>query len=75
MVLASRLPDPEALSTLRRETDVEMILVHVQDLGPLQVPPWLAIAEHGAGGLRLLTRDGGDLLFKVEDAAATTGDR
>ena len=75
MVLASRLPDPEALSTLRRETDLEMILVHVQDLEPLQVPPWLAIAEHGAGGLRLLTRDGGDLLFKVEDAAATTGDR
>ena len=50
-----------------------MILVHVYDLDALQVPVWLALAEHGRSGLRLVARDGGDLLFKVEDAATIGG--
>ena len=62
-----------ALRALHRETGVEMILGHVYDLDALQVPVWLALAEHGRSGLRLVARDGGDLLFKVEDAATIGG--
>ena len=73
MVLATRLPDPEALRALHRETGVEMILVHVYDLEALQAPVWLTLAEHEGSGLRLVARDGGDLLFQIVDAATTGG--
>ena len=73
MVLATRLPDPEALRALQRETGVEMILVHVYDLEALQAPVWLTLAEHEGSGLRLVARDGGDLLFEIGDAATTGG--
>jgi len=73
MELANRLPDAEALGALRRETGVEMILVHLAGLLPIQVPVWAALAEHGAGGLRLVARDGSDLLFQVEEAAPAPG--
>jgi hypothetical protein len=33
MALAKRLPDPEALAALRRETGLDWILVHVADIG------------------------------------------
>ena len=51
MALACRLPDPDALVTLRRETGLEMVLVHLEPqpigrpLGPYACPP-LAPGEH-----------------------------
>jgi hypothetical protein len=73
MELANRLPDPEALTALRRETGVEMILVHLSDLDTGQGRVWLALAEHDGGGLRLVTRDRADLLFAVEERATSPG--
>ena len=71
MTLASRLPDTEALAVLRRETGLATILVHVNDFAgwghAAKRTAWLALAERGqsADGLRLVARDGGDLLFAV----------
>src|SRR5437867_7978392 len=65
MALARRLPDADALATLRAETDMELILVHA-DPGAPKRAAWLELA--GRGGredLRLLARDGPDLLFIV----------
>jgi len=50
-----------------------LILVHVYDLEALQAPVWLTLAEHEGSGLRLVARDGGDLLFEIVDAATTGG--
>jgi len=73
MILAARLPDPEALHALRRETGVEMILVHASDLDALQAAVWLGLGEHEGNGLQLVARDGANLLFRVVDAATTGG--
>jgi hypothetical protein len=94
MAVARELPDRAALARLRREAGLEMILVHVGDIGVSErlvrelcdylveqlgavvenCPPdthaaereaWLALAETGRGDLRLVARDGEDLLFAV----------
>jgi hypothetical protein len=67
MALAKRLPDPEALEALRRETGLEAILVRGGDLTLGKRPIWLALAAAGGGqGLTLVSRDGDELLFEVE---------
>ena len=43
------------------------------DLEALQAPVWLTLAEHEGSDLRLIARDGGDLLFEIVDAATTGG--
>jgi len=66
MVLASRLPDREALAALRRETELEMILVHTAYLGKAKREAWLALDESGGrDDLRLVAREGDDVLFKI----------
>jgi len=65
MALARRLPDADALATLRAETDLELILVHA-DPGAPKRADWLGLADRGGReDLRLLARDGPDLLFVV----------
>jgi hypothetical protein len=65
MELARRLPDPDALTTLRRETDLTAILVHTAALSPPARAVWEALAERDAAGpLRLVVRSGSDLLFE-----------
>jgi len=65
MALARRLPDADALATLRAETDLELILVHA-DPGAPKRAAWLELADRGGReDLRLLARDGPDLLFIV----------
>ncbi len=65
MALARRLPDADALATLRAETDLELILVHA-DPGAPKRADWLELADRGGReDLRLLARDGPDLLFVV----------
>jgi hypothetical protein len=68
MALARRLPDPEALAELRRETGLELILVHALGLRPAQRAEWLALADRGGRpDLRLVARDGLELLFRVDE--------
>ena len=65
MALARRLPDADALATLRAETGLELILVHA-DWGEPKRAAWLELAARGGReDVRLLARDGSDLLFIV----------
>ena len=66
MVLAERLPDAGALTELRQATGVALILVHTPDLPERGRAPWLELAGRGDDSLRLVARDGDDLLFAVE---------
>jgi hypothetical protein len=74
MMLASRLPDEAALATLRRDTGVSEILVHTAYLDPSRRTAWLSAAASGTGGLRLVVRDGSDLLFSVVEAGGRNPD-
>jgi len=66
MALAGRLPAADALAALRATTGLETILVHLADLDPSERAPWGELAErHEDGSLRLIGRDGDDLLFAV----------
>jgi hypothetical protein len=65
MALAARLPDAEALAALRAETGLEMILVHLNELGDAERAAWQAVGDGGRRDLRLETRDGDDVLFAV----------
>jgi hypothetical protein len=75
MMLASRLPDEAALATLRRDTGVSEILVHTAYLDPSRRAAWLSAAASGTGGLRLVVRDGSDLLFSVVEAGSRNLDK
>jgi hypothetical protein len=67
MELATRLPDPDALAELRRDTGVELVLVRGALPGMRALDRWEALARAGGGdGLRFVTRDGPDLLFSVD---------
>jgi hypothetical protein len=71
MRLAARLPDADALAELRRQTDVELVLVRGDVPGVPALHRWEALARAGGGdGLRFVTRDGADLLFAVDGAVA-----
>jgi hypothetical protein len=65
MALAERLPDPAALAALRRDPGLGAILVSTRDLPPPLAARWEAAAAARDGALRLVVRDGGDLLFSV----------
>ena len=67
MALAQRLPDPDALATLRRETGLTAIVVHaalLTDAGARAA--WEAIAGGSRDDLRLVARDGDVLLFAAD---------
>ena len=73
MRLAARLPDTDALAELRRQTDVELVLVRGGLPGLRSLERWEALARAGGGdGLRLVARDGSDLLFAVDTVSATS---
>ncbi len=67
LAVATRLPDPLALATLRGATGLTRILVHLDLMrrgGAAAV--WEGLAATGGGnGLRLVGRDRDDLLFAV----------
>ena len=66
MALASRLPERQALDSLRRQTGLEMILVHTRSLRGNQRRIWHTVERRGGSdGLELIARDGGDLLFRI----------
>jgi hypothetical protein len=66
LALAGRLPDADALDQLRRRTDLALILVRGDAASPEQRAAFEALADaHGGPDLRLLVRDGTDLLFAV----------
>ncbi len=71
MALAARLPDPDALASLRRATGLELILVHLPaDAAAAERGLWLPLAEgSGRDDLHLVARDGDDLLFSVADTS------
>ena len=52
MELASRLPDPTALTALRQQTGLATIVVNTQDLGPADLAAWRRAIANGAPGVR-----------------------
>jgi hypothetical protein len=68
--LAGRLPDADALVELRRRTGVSMILVRGATALLAQRRAFEEVADRGeAPGLRLIERDGFDMLFDVGQPA------
>jgi hypothetical protein len=66
MALAERLPELDALETLRRESGLTTVVVRLDEMGPPQRPLWLSFAAHwGRHELRLMAREGNMLLFAV----------
>jgi hypothetical protein len=66
MALAQRLPDPVALEALRAETGLTTLVVRLAMLLPAERAAWMAAAGGSAGDLlRLVIRDGDDLVFEV----------
>jgi hypothetical protein len=72
MELAGRLPDPDALDALRRETGLATIVVHQADpFNKDAYPAWEKLAAQGGGhGLQLVARVGDDLVFAVRSTDA-----
>jgi hypothetical protein len=65
MALARRLPDPDALRQLRNQTGLEMLFVHSADLAQADRSKWLDLSLAERDDLRLVARDGDELLFAV----------
>jgi hypothetical protein len=65
MTLAYRLPDPDALAELSRETGLHLVLVHTASLTADARAAWNERSERASAGLELVARDGEDLLFRV----------
>ncbi|TMA57622.1 MAG: hypothetical protein E6J75_07250 [Deltaproteobacteria bacterium] len=72
MGLARRLPDPDALRALHAETGLQAVLVHGRELTDVERRAWSAAATEAGSPLRLLVRDGDDLLFEVADSRGGT---
>jgi len=71
MQLGEQLPDRGALERLVRETGVRMVWVDLASVTTEQRARWQAAPEEiEQGGLRLVARDGANLLFRVVPAAA-----
>jgi hypothetical protein len=64
MAAADRLPDPGALAELRREAGLELVWLHGDAFTPTARARWIDLAAHGGrDDLRLVARDGNELLF------------
>lgn len=69
MALAARLPDPEALAELRRQTGLAVVVVRARDLLSFQYRPWQAVLADGTRTDLRLVHDGeGELIFAVTAA-------
>lgn len=78
MKLVLALPDEQALAALRADTGLALVLVHTTELDPSERARWSELAERGErADLRLIARDGDDLLFATapEPAAETAPGR
>lgn len=65
MELATRLPDADALATLRRETGLATIVVTASMLPNRTLSPWRAFAAAARSGLRVAYDDGQVLVLEV----------
>jgi hypothetical protein len=65
MALALRLPEPDALATLRRETGLTNVVVGLRPLSPDARAQWERLAAGARSDLRLVVRDRDELLFEV----------
>jgi hypothetical protein len=68
MALADRLPDPEALAELRRETHLETVVVRFAELLPRKRPAWADVVRSKRSDLRLVAGDGSAWVFAVSAA-------
>jgi len=66
MGLADRLPDADALTMLRQQTGLELVLVQLDLMPAARVPVWLDLADDDArSDLTLVARTPKELLFRV----------
>jgi hypothetical protein len=65
MALAARLPGRAALAALRRETGLTNVVVRLGGLPAVTRARWERVARRGRDDLRLVLRDGNELLFAV----------
>jgi hypothetical protein len=72
MALARRLPDPDALATLVRETGLSAILVHIHELPEAERARWRE-ARLTRSDLRVTAADWMHLLFEVRPPASVDG--
>ncbi|MGH7894370.1 MAG: hypothetical protein ACREQL_06855 [Candidatus Binatia bacterium] len=72
MEAARKLPDPFALGVLRRASGLTTVVVHGDELDAAQRSAWEQVAAEGHGPLRLIARDGADLVFDVSEAAPSS---
>ena len=70
MELAQRVPETDALAALRRETGLTSVVVDLHRLAPQARRIWEGIASEGRRDLRLIVRDGDELLFEVRSPGA-----
>jgi hypothetical protein len=70
MDLAQRVPEADALAALRRETGLTSVVVDLHRLAPQARRIWEGIASEGRRDLRLIVRDGDELLFEVRSPGA-----
>jgi hypothetical protein len=69
MALAAHIPASAVLADLRRQTGLELFWLHGDALTPASRMRWLDLAERGGrADLRLVARDGNELLFAVGDS-------
>jgi hypothetical protein len=72
MALAEQLPNPVAVMLLRARTGLSGVLVHTALLRPQARTQWLDATENRPD-LRLVAREGDDLLFEVTRPGAALG--
>lgn len=71
MDLGRRLPDPAALDALRATSGLTTVVVHGDELPADERAVWERVAAGAGGPLRLVDRDGADLVFAVAGGGAS----
>jgi hypothetical protein len=70
MALAGKLPDPQALASLRADTGLATVWVHLAGLSMPDRAPWLNLARTGRADLVLMAHVGNEMVFRVQSPTA-----
>jgi hypothetical protein len=70
MALVAKLPDPQALATLRADAGLATVWVHLGSLSMPERAPWLTLVRTGRADLVLVANVRNELVFRVQSPAA-----